>query len=104
MKPKQIRGIYFCLLILGGSIIWSCATKEMESIEPFKYIIDDFDEVEALPELPAEEEPEEVEVDNAAVVIPEKTEVAVSELENLEVGENVTQETEEILTGFSQAM
>lgn len=80
MKPTVIQIIYLCcLLLLSGITVLSCATKEMETLEPFQNVLEDFLEIAELPEI-VEEDPGESLLDDGLVVVPDQTQAILNEL------------------------
>ncbi|HSI77976.1 MAG TPA: hypothetical protein VK957_18900 [Lunatimonas sp.] len=103
MKHTQVYGIYlFCLLIVSGAIAWSCATKEMESLEPFQYVLDVI-EVGELPDI-EEEDPYESELEGGSINIPSQIQVILVELEGMGAGDEVSAETKNTVNKFSKAL
>lgn len=67
------RGMLFCCLALGSLLLTNCSTKDLEYIDPYKFVHDEFDKIPNLPVIQDEDyaitEPETGSVENSAETI-----------------------------------
>ncbi|EKB47903.1 hypothetical protein B879_03491 [Cecembia lonarensis LW9] len=74
-----------------------CNSKDLEFIQPYQFIVADFEDTPNLEEV-IEEEPEVEEAVEATVVVPEAPSAIINDLENAESDEDVDRESVEVLT------
>ena len=75
------RGIIFCSMLLLSLLLWNCDTQDLEFIDPYEFVNDDFDEIPDLDEV-EDEDPEIVEPEVGTVEKSAETQSLVSDVLN----------------------
>ncbi|MDX1760563.1 MAG: hypothetical protein R3218_00235 [Christiangramia sp.] len=75
------RGVIFCSMLLLSALLWNCDTQDLEFIDPYEFVNDEFDNIPDLPEV-VDEDPVIIEPEVGTVEQSAETQSLVNDIIN----------------------